>query len=84
MNMPVQGTAADMTKLAMPRAFSLLKQAMYYPQMGAVHDELVGRMKVKDREELSREIEKVMVGAYPRVPLKAELKTGPTWYHAKG
>ncbi len=84
MNMPVQGTAADITKLAMPPAFALLKQAMHYPQFGAVHDELVGRMKKVDAVELGHELERIMVEAYPRVPLTADLKTGPTWYDAKG
>ncbi len=85
LNTPIQGTAADLIKLAMIRVDKALSQQ--YPQaklLLQVHDELI----VECPEELardvaalvSREMEKV---AALEVPLLAEAKWGKSWFDAK-
>ena len=85
LNTPIQGTAADLIKLAMIRVEAALDQN--YPEaklLLQVHDELI----VECPEELapqvaalvSREMEQV---AALRVPLTAEAKFGKSWYEAK-
>ncbi|MBE6974720.1 MAG: DNA polymerase I [Ruminococcaceae bacterium] len=85
LNTPIQGTAADLIKLAMIRVDEAL--AREYPQarlLLQVHDELI----VECPEELadrvaalvSREMENV---AQLNVPLTAEAKIGKSWYEAK-
>ena len=85
LNTPIQGTAADLIKLAMIRVEAALGQN--YPEarlLLQVHDELI----VECPEELapqvaalvSREMEQV---AALRVPLTAEAKFGKSWYEAK-
>ena len=85
LNTPIQGTAADLIKLAMIRVEAALGQN--YPEarlLLQVHDELI----VECPEELapqvaalvSREMEQV---ASLRVPLTAEAKFGKSWYEAK-
>ena len=85
LNTPIQGTAADLIKLAMIRVHRALKDN--YPEatlLLQVHDELI----VECPEELaadvaaliSKEMEQV---ASLRVPLTAEAKWGSSWYDAK-
>ena len=85
LNTPIQGTAADLIKLAMIRVHQALKDN--YPEatlLLQVHDELI----VECPEELaadvaaliSKEMEQV---ASLRVPLTAEAKWGSSWYDAK-
>ena len=85
LNTPIQGTAADIIKLAMIRVESALNA--HYPEaklLLQVHDELI----VECPEEIaadvaslvSREMENV---ALLEVPLTAEAKFGKSWYDAK-
>ena len=85
LNTPIQGTAADLIKLAMIRVDRALREN--YPEaklLLQVHDELI----VECPEELassvaalvSREMEHV---AELKVPLTAEAKFGKSWYDAK-
>lgn len=85
LNTPIQGTAADIIKLAMVRVESALRES--FPQaelLLQVHDELI----VECPEEIapqvaalvSREMENVAV---LKVPLTAEAKYGKSWYEAK-
>lgn len=85
LNTPIQGTAADIIKLAMIRVEQALEE--HYPEaklLLQVHDELI----VECPEELaelvsqlvSREMETV---AKLQVPLTAEAKFGKSWYDAK-
>ena len=85
LNTPIQGTAADLIKLAMIRVDEALREN--YPEAKLilqVHDELI----VECPEELaeavaalvSREMEAV---AELKVPLTAEAKFGKSWYEAK-
>ena len=85
LNTPVQGTAADLIKLAMVRVHSALKEK--YPQaklLLQVHDELI----VECPEEIASQVAALVSSqmeqvAELRVPLIAEAKWGKSWYEAK-
>ena len=85
LNTPIQGTAADLIKLAMIRVHRALQEQ--YPQAKLilqVHDELIVEcpqdIASNVAELISREMEQV---ATLRVPLLAEAKWGASWYEAK-
>ena len=85
-NMPIQGTAADMIKLAMIRIDALLRQKPYQTKMLLqVHDELVFDLAVHEKEELVPKILHLMQTALPLpndVPIEVESGTGPNWLAA--
>ena len=85
LNTPIQGTAADLIKLAMVRVEQALNEK--YPEaklLLQVHDELIVECPAKLAEPVaalvSRQMEQV---ATLRVPLTAEAKYGKSWYDAK-
>ncbi|MBR2048489.1 MAG: DNA polymerase I [Oscillospiraceae bacterium] len=85
LNTPIQGTAADLIKLAMIRVDKAL--AEHYPEARLilqVHDELIVECPESIATEVaalvSREMEQV---AALNVPLTAEAKWGKSWYDAK-
>ena len=79
-NMPIQGTAADIMKIAMVRVHERLRDAAWSRAILQVHDELVfevDRERVDDLAELVRE---EMGNAYPLdVPLIVDIRTGDNW-----
>ncbi|AFQ44754.1 DNA polymerase I [Desulfosporosinus meridiei] len=80
MNTPVQGTAADIMKLAMLKVAEGLKpfQATMLLQ---VHDELLLQVAPADLENVARMLKEQMENAYPlTVPMTVECKVGPNWY----
>lgn len=84
-NTPVQGSAADIIKVAMIRLRPIL------PQYGAtmhlqVHDELVFDAPVQSAADFQRVLKEVMENETFRlsVPIVAEVGTGPSWGEAKG
>ena len=85
LNTPIQGTAADLIKLAMIRVYAALEKK--YPDaklLLQVHDELIvecpEEFASQVAELISKEMEQV---ATLRVPLIAEAKWGSSWYDAK-
>ncbi len=80
-NMPVQGSAADIMKLAMIRLQSYLHEQHLASQMVlTVHDELVFEVTPGEREQLIEVVPDLMATAYPlKVPLQVDLKLGPNW-----
>jgi DNA polymerase-1 len=84
-NMPIQGTNADMIKIAMVLLQRQLEELELRTRMILqVHDELV--LEVPDAEmELARELVRgAMVNALPlRVPVKVEMKAGRNWYEVE-
>ena len=85
LNTPIQGTAADLIKLAMIRVEHALNA--HYPQaqlLLQVHDELIVECPEAIAEQVaalvSREMQTV---AQLSVPLQAEAKFGKSWYDAK-
>lgn len=85
-NTPIQGTAADMIKLAMIRIDSLLREKPYQTRMLLqVHDELVFDLALNEQEELVPAILNIMRTALPLphgVPVEVEHGTGPNWLAA--
>ena len=81
-NHPIQGTAADIIKIAMARLFQALREGVYRARMTLqVHDELV--LEVPDDELLAvaRLVKQTMEDAYQLdAPLKVDLEAGPNWY----
>ena len=78
-NAPIQGTAADLMKLAMIRVSSKLKGggALLILQ---VHDELVLEVPEGRREEVEALVRAEMEGVHPMsVPLKVDVSRGPNW-----
>ena len=85
LNTPIQGTAADLIKLAMIRVeHALQKQFPEAELLLQVHDELIvecpEEIAPQVAELVSREMENV---ARLKVPLQAEAKWGRSWYEAK-
>ena len=85
-NTPIQGTAADMIKLAMIRIDALLRQTPYQSRMLLqVHDELVFDLARDEQDELVPRILDAMKTALPLphgVPIEVEHGTGPNWLAA--
>jgi len=85
-NTPIQGTAADMIKLAMIRIDTLLRDMQYQSKMLLqVHDELVFDLELAEQEELVPKILEIMKTALPLprgVPIEVEHGTGPNWLAA--
>ena len=85
LNMPIQGTAADMMKLAMVRVFDRLRREM--PQaklLLQVHDELIVECPETMAEQTARLLEEEMEGVMQlSVPLVAEAHWGKNWLEAK-
>jgi DNA polymerase-1 len=80
-NMPVQGSAADIMKLAMIRLSNYMREEGLASQMVlTVHDELVFEVTPGERERLIEVVPDLMARAYPlKVPVQVDLKLGPNW-----
>ena len=81
MNSPVQGSAADIIKLAMVRVHRALAAASLRSRMLLqVHDELLLEVPEAERGDLSGLVRGEMEAAYPlAVPLKVDVKEGRDW-----
>ena len=80
-NMPVQGSAADIMKLAMIQLQKYLRDERLSSRMIlTVHDELVFEVPPAERDRLIEVVPDLMATAYPLdVPLQVDLKLGPNW-----
>ena len=85
MNSPIQGTAADIIKIAMNRVDARLrKENMQSRLILQIHDELLVETKIEEIEEVSHILNEEMIHAAAlKVPLIADVKQGTTWYEAK-
>ncbi len=81
-NMPIQGTAADIIKLAMIRLQNEIRDRFPDTHMVLqVHDELVFDVPLSRLTELARLVQDVMEHALPLdVPLEIDMKVGDDWY----
>jgi DNA polymerase-1 len=84
-NTPIQGTAADLIKLAMIRIDRRLRSELPEARMILqVHDELVFEVPEADVAPLERLVRAEMEGVYElSVPLVVDLGAGPNWLEAK-
>ena len=85
MNSPIQGTAADIIKLAMLRVDKALEDAGLEARLVLqVHDELIVECPAAEAQTVAALVTREMEGAARlAVPLTAEAKTGRSWYEAK-
>lgn len=85
MNSPIQGTAADIIKIAMIRVWRRLKEKQLSSRLILqVHDELLIETKTEEADEVKRILEEEMKGAAKlAVSLEIDLHTGNNWYEAK-
>lgn len=85
MNTPIQGTAADIIKLAMVHMDAALTEKKLKSRMLLqVHDELVFEVPEEELETMKKLVPEVMGNALKlAVPLKAEVSFGRNWYEAK-
>ena len=85
MNTPVQGTAADIIKIAMVSVYERLKEEKLDAKLILqVHDELIIDCRNDQLEEVKELLVRNMESALAlRVKLAAELNTGSSWYELK-
>ncbi len=85
MNAPIQGTAADIIKIAMIKIHEKLKESNYKTRMLIqVHDELVFDVPKNELEEVKKLIEDTMIHAVElNVPMEVSSSHGDNWYEAK-
>jgi DNA polymerase-1 len=85
MNTPIQGTAADIIKLAMIHMdAALTERGLKSRMLLQVHDELVFEVPEDELELMKKLVPEVMSTALKLdVPLLAEVSTGTNWYEAK-
>jgi DNA polymerase-1 len=83
-NTPIQGTAADLIKVAMIRISEKLKKDGWKAKMILqIHDELVFEAPREESERLSEVVKREMEGALRlSLPVKADVGTGKNWYEA--
>lgn len=83
-NMPIQGTAADMIKLAMINIHNHFKQKKYKSKMVLqVHDELVFDVHKDEIDEVKSEVKRLMETALPlNVPVVVDSGIGDNWLDA--
>ena len=84
-NTPLQGTAADLIKLAMIRIDAELRsRGLETGMLLQVHDELVFESPPAEVEEVSRLVKREMESVRKlEVPLLVEVASGPNWRDAK-
>ena len=86
LNMPVQGTAADIMKLAMVRVHDRLRrEGLRGRLLMQVHDELIVECPEEEREQVERVLtEEMEHAAELSVPLTTDVHWGRNWLEAKG
>lgn len=84
-NMPIQGSAADIIKIAMVRVYQRMKnEGLKSRLIVQVHDELLIEVYRPEAERVRRILEEEMQGAAAlSVPLIIDVHTGENWYEAK-
>lgn len=85
-NMPIQGTAADIIKIAMIRVYRRLKEKnMLSKLILQVHDELIVEAPEAEAQKAAQIVSEEMENACKmKVRLKSDANIGKTWYDAKG
>ncbi len=86
MNTPIQGSAADIIKIAMVTVFRRLKAEVPEARLILqVHDELIVECEYKDADKAAAILsEEMQNAAQLKVPLTADVNRGESWYDAKG
>jgi DNA polymerase-1 len=84
-NMPVQGSAADIMKLGMIQlAGEMTRRRLRSTMVLQVHDELVFEVPPDELDTMVEMVPALLAGAYQLVvPLQVDVKVGPNWYDMK-
>lgn len=84
-NMPIQGTAADIIKIAMVKVYNRLKKENLKSKLILqVHDELLIEAHNDERDTIKKLLKEEMENAVSlKVPLEADIHEGSDWYNAK-
>ncbi len=85
LNTPIQGTGADIMKIAMVKLYNeLCRRNLKSKIILQVHDEVILNVLEEELEEVKKIVRASMEGAASlKVPLKVEVETGKDWYSAK-
>ena len=85
MNTPIQGTAADIMKIAMIKVYNELKNRNLKSKLILqIHDELLIETVLEEKEEVEKLLKECMEeSANLSVPLTVEVEEGKSWYQAK-
>ncbi len=85
MNTPIQGTAADIMKIAMIKVYNELKAKKLKSKIVLqVHDEMMIEAPIEEKEEIKKILKESMENAvHLNVPLIAEISEATTWYDCK-
>ena len=85
MNTPIQGTAADIMKIAMIKVYNELKKRNLKSKIVLqIHDEILIETELSEKEEVYEILKQSMENAVQlSVPLKVEIEEGKSWYQAK-
>lgn len=85
MNTPIQGTAADIMKIAMIKVYNELKNRnMKSKIVLQIHDELLIEAVLEEKEEVEKLLKECMeASAKLSVPLTVDVEEGKSWYQAK-
>ncbi|MDO5037612.1 MAG: DNA polymerase I [Tissierellia bacterium] len=85
LNMPIQGTAADIIKLAMVKIYQALKERKLAAKLLLqVHDELIIEAPKEEVEEVRQLMKDIMEGVMDlSIPLDVDIEIGKTWYDTK-
>lgn len=85
MNTPIQGTAADIMKMAMIEVYDRMKKGGYKSRvLLQVHDELVAEVTSEEKEEISKLLKNTMENIVTlKVPLVADVNEGKNWAETK-
>lgn len=85
LNTPIQGTAADIIKLAMVRVDNrLINEGLKSKLILQVHDELIVETALDEVDKVKQILTEEMQGAMElKVPLKVDISEGHSWYDAK-
>lgn len=85
MNTPIQGTAADIMKIAMIRVLQEIeKRGMQSKIVLQVHDEMMIEAPISEKEEMQKIMQESMESAIQlKVPLIAEISEASNWYDCK-
>ena len=85
MNTPIQGTAADIMKMAMIAVYDKMQQGHYKSRvLLQVHDELVAEVVNEEKEEIAKLLKDTMESVVSlKVPLLADVNEGKNWAETK-
>ena len=85
MNSPIQGSAADIIKIAMIKVFEELRERGFRSKMILqVHDELIINTYEDEKEDVMELLKRNMMGADElSVPLEVGMDSGSNWYEVK-